>query len=54
MMSHDECLARALELEEKRDASAGQARLEYAQLAAHWRILADIAARQESERPADH
>ena len=48
MMSRDECLARAIELEAKMlETPYGIAREEYAQLAAQWRILADIAGHAE-------
>ena len=48
MMSRDECLARAVELEAKMlETPYGIAREEYAQLAAQWRILADIAGHAE-------
>lgn len=47
MMSRDECLARAMELEDKMASATGHAHEEYAQLAAQWRILADIAAHEE-------
>jgi hypothetical protein len=51
MMSRVECVARAVELEAKMaDATTQEAHDEYAQLAAQWRILADIAAHEEQSR----
>lgn len=48
MMSRDECLARAAELEARMiETPHGIAREEYAQLAAQWRILADFAGHDE-------
>lgn len=44
IMNPDECLARAMELEARMaEAPPGLVRDEYGQLAAQWRILADIA-----------
>lgn len=49
MMSRAECLARAIEMEGKMAETPDRiAREEYAQLAAQWRILADIAAHDEA------
>lgn len=48
MMSRDECLARAKELEANMaETPPGIARDEFAQLAAQWRVLADIAAHEQ-------
>jgi len=48
MMSRDQCLARAIDLEKKMAGmSPGFAREEYGQLAAQWRVLADIAHHEE-------
>lgn len=51
MMSRNDCLARAAEMEAKMvQTPHGIAREEYAQLAAQWRILADIAGHAERSR----
>ncbi len=53
VMSPAECLARATELEAKMAETApGIAREEYGQLAAQWRILADIAAHEAAKASA--
>jgi len=48
MISHDNCVARAEELEAKAlTAVLGTLQDEYRQLAAQWRVLADLAAAEE-------
>jgi len=54
MMSREQCLARATDIEEKMATMPpGFAREEYGQLAAQWRVLADIAHHEERrQRPS--
>jgi len=48
ILSREQCLARAIDLEEKMASlPPGFAQEEYGQLAAQWRVLADMAGHEE-------
>jgi hypothetical protein len=50
MMTAEECLARAIEFEEKMQSAEPEIKEEYGQLAAQWRMLADIAGHDQNSR----
>lgn len=53
MMKSADCLARAVELEDRLATAAPDMQDEYRRLAAQWRILADIAAYAERSKLPD-